>query len=362
MRKREVKYTLRMHFARSTPYDMTAEELRRMIGEETIADIKLSDPNPFFKAWVALHEGPAFPQIVGPQKKKMVVFTRAAVKSAASAIKAGLKRGMKFILGHNETGAQAPETGRVVAMKDIQMQDGRSAMVVAGYFPPDEIQNAEKAHAVSIEGVIEFVEHAGKYVANIIRDITDIALLTKEEPGLPGAVALATLRASKNKDGTTVDGETVFEMKEIRRWIRQNNYRVEDFFEPDEIVGRRIEVNGKIEYQNAPAPVKRVLDELEGKFGETVQVLNAEREKTAKEAEAFKWSSTNPSRKSWQPLRHARCRTSPSKRRSLAFSLLSRTSRQTSTGRSTPSSTKCRRTMKRMCACTERRGWLLPHR
>lgn len=243
----------------SSAQSFTAEDLRKMVGEDTIARYKQNgDPEPFFKAFVAMSEGMAFPALEGVTQKP-IMFSRGVINQAYSAIKQAIGRAASFLIGHNPDGQDhgAPKAGEIVAA-DVRDIKGQKSIVVAGYFPPESRSIAEKAKAISVEGLIRFTETARNYIANFVDNITGIALLPEnQDPGFANAVALVQLRAQRmTAEGTTLDLATM-PASEFRRAIRENRIRPEDLYEPEDLL--------------SSAPVKKHTDGLSAQAAKLAQ-------------------------------------------------------------------------------------------
>lgn len=260
---------VRMKFTKLQSFTLSNEEMRAAIGEDTIARIKATDPNPYFKAWVIVHEGKAFPEIEG-LTNKTVFFTKTAVQGAVNVLRAGIKYGVDFIFGHNpgwqEYGSE--KAGQVVAVAHRTI-GGQDSAIAIGYFPPETRDRADKISAVSIEGVLNLQEDSqGRSIANRahsmiakgVDTIKKIALLEGEEPGFPGAVQVATLRARRGIGN--MPEEVTLSKSEIRRFIRENGWNPLDLFDDRDIIGeRRVDpTTGRADYIGMNPLVKSVVD------------------------------------------------------------------------------------------------------
>jgi len=171
---------------------MASSEIAGMIPEETIAEIKKTDPNPLFRAYVVAHEGEAKGNLVG-YGNIVKKWYRAIVDKLHEKIEAGLQ----LFHGHGATNDQAGRIpiGRVVgkALKEIA---GRWSSIVACYIEP--ASRRLNLDVASIEAEIDLdVDGKGNIIANDVNNVSAIALGNSEieTPGFVGATLLGQLQA-----------------------------------------------------------------------------------------------------------------------------------------------------------------------
>jgi len=177
---------------------MASSEIAGMIPEETIAEIKKTDPTPLFRAYVVAHEGEAKGNLVG-YGNIVKKWYRAIVDKLHEKIEAGLQ----LFHGHGATNDQAGRIpiGRVVgkALKEIS---GRWSSVVACYIDP--VYRKLNLDVASIEASMDLdVDSKGNLIATDIQDVSAIALGNSEieTPGFAGATLLGQLQAFAQDKG-----------------------------------------------------------------------------------------------------------------------------------------------------------------
>jgi hypothetical protein len=171
---------------------MASSEIAGMIPEETIREIKKTDPNPLFRAYVVAHEGEAKGNLVG-YGNIVKKWYRAIVDKLHNKIEAGLQ----LFHGH---GATNDQTGRIpigrVVGKALREIAGRWSSVVACYIEP--ASRRLNLDVASIEAEIDLdVDGKGNIIANDVNNVSAIALGNSEieTPGFAGATLLGQLQA-----------------------------------------------------------------------------------------------------------------------------------------------------------------------
>ena len=171
---------------------MASSEIAGMIPEETIREIKKTDPAPLFRAYVVAHEGEAKGNLVG-YGNVVKKWYRAIIDKLHEKIEAGLQ----LFHGHGATNDQTGRIpiGRVVgkALKEIA---GRWSSVVACYIEP--ASRRLNLDVASIEAEIDLdVDGKGNIIANDVNNVSTIALGNSEieTPGFAGATLLGQLQA-----------------------------------------------------------------------------------------------------------------------------------------------------------------------
>ena len=171
---------------------MASSEIAGMIPEETIAEIKKTDPTPLFRAYVVAHEGEAKGNLVG-YGNIVKKWYRAIVDKLHEKIEAGLQ----LFHGH---GATNDQTGRIpigrVVGKALKVINGLWSSIVACYIEPTHRKlNLDVA---SIEANMDLdVDNKGNLIVNDIQDVSAIALGNSaiDTPGFAGATLLGQLQA-----------------------------------------------------------------------------------------------------------------------------------------------------------------------
>jgi len=177
---------------------MASSEIAGMIPEEVIREIKKTDPNPLFRAYVVAHEGEARGNLVG-YGNIVKKWYRAIVDKLHEKIEAGLQ----LFHGH---GATNDQTGRIpigrVVGKTRKIINGLWSSIVACYIEP--ASRRLNLDVASIEAEMDLdVDSKGNLVATDIQDVSAIALGNSEieTPGFAGATLLGQLQAfAKEQD------------------------------------------------------------------------------------------------------------------------------------------------------------------
>jgi len=186
---------------------MASSEIAGMIPAETIAEIKKTDPNPLFRAYVVAHEGEARGNLVG-YGNIVKKWYRAIVDKLHEKIEAGLQ----LFHGH---GATNDQTGRIpigrVVGKALREIAGRWSSIVACYIEP--ASRRLNLDVASIEAEIDLdVDGKGNIIANDVNNVSAIALGNSEieTPGFAGATLLGQLQAfAKERDIKTEIGHKI---------------------------------------------------------------------------------------------------------------------------------------------------------
>jgi len=177
---------------------MASSEIAGMIPEETIREIKKTDPNPLFRAYVVAHEGEAKGNLVG-YGNIVKKWYRAIIDKLHEKIEAGLQ----LFHGHGATNDQAGRIsiGRVVG-KALREISGRWSSIVACYIEP--ASRRLNLDVASIEAEIDLdVDGKGNIIANDVNNVSAIALGNSEieTPGFAGATLLGQLQAFAQDKG-----------------------------------------------------------------------------------------------------------------------------------------------------------------
>lgn len=172
---------------------LTGVDIMSMVPSSVIEELKRRDPHPFLQAYSICHEGVSAPRVLGDTgTARPILWTRAAVQS----IKNIALKGVRFFLGHNEDNSTQGRRALGEVVWDGQKEiDGVLHHVVVGYFP-----NKSKVQALDIcsqEGNWDFLEAAGRWVAEKLDAITGIALSSSsvDQPAFSGARRLAQVQA-----------------------------------------------------------------------------------------------------------------------------------------------------------------------
>ncbi|MFX0092106.1 MAG: hypothetical protein ACFFBD_10130 [Candidatus Hodarchaeota archaeon] len=171
---------------------MAELEIKDMISDSKLAEIKQKDSKPLFKVFAIGHEGEAkgFMLKVGNIVKK---WFQSAIKKLHEKVQMGLK----MFHGHgkdNETDNRIP-IAEVVGKKLKEIDNKLTSMVACWIYP--EFKNLP-LDVASIEADILIDENENKeYIVSDVEAVTAIALGNKnvETPGFAGATLLGQLQA-----------------------------------------------------------------------------------------------------------------------------------------------------------------------
>jgi hypothetical protein len=178
---------------------LTPDEIRDLVGEEKIAELKRAgDPNPYFKAFILIHEGEARPVSLEAGRIDLIV-PRETIKQMNSR-----RPGVALVDGpHKIADGEFDKDfsgaiGTEVARTQIE-RDGKLHEIGIFYAPPQHRERIKKRDAVSVEAVFNLVRTAGRHVADAFRRIHRVTAGTRSEgmiPAFPGAVSAGHLAAS----------------------------------------------------------------------------------------------------------------------------------------------------------------------
>lgn len=206
---------------------MAAEELLAMVPADTLARIRLSDPNPEIRAYVIAHEGEAEGNMVGFGRRVMQYFRDAIIR-----LHDRLKIGTAVFHRHGQTNDHAGREaiGELVG-KSLQTIRGKLHDVAAVYIAPKHRTQPLDIASIEADVVFTETEDPAKCRAVDIGDITGIALSSSavERPGFGGATLLATVQAF-------VEGEThTMTLEELRKAVAESKAKPSDLYPVEEL-------------------------------------------------------------------------------------------------------------------------------
>jgi len=175
-------------------------DILSFIPEETLTEIKIKDPHPYFQAFSVCHEGESSPKLLSDDINGPITWTRKAIQS----IKNFVNKGVKFFLGHNSDNSTEgrKSVGRVVAETQREI-NGKLHHIVISYHNKKEIPLVKNMNACSHEGVWNFIKNGANVIAHSLSDrLTGIALCNTSEnkPAFSGAMRLGAVQAFDDSD------------------------------------------------------------------------------------------------------------------------------------------------------------------
>jgi hypothetical protein len=207
---------------------MANNEIADMVGARKIAEIKRSDPNPLFKAFIVGHEGEAKGNMIGVGN-----IVKRWFQSMIRRLYNKIAEGLEIFNGHSEDSnsheGRIP-IGRVVAKKLIDDWRGLSVVAVCYIFPEYRHLNLDVA---SIEADVSYdYEPGGNLVVTDVDEVTAIALGNSAVniPGFAGATLLGQLQAFAKSNFRENDDMPKPTAGDIRQMIREANLQPSDLF------------------------------------------------------------------------------------------------------------------------------------
>lgn len=213
-------------------YCMASSEIMGMIPKDALADIKMRDSKPLFKAFVIGHEGEARGNLIGVGNVVKKWFGAAVEK-----LHAKIQAGLLLFHGHaatNDTFGRIP-VGEVVGKRLLNIRNRLSSVVACWIYPHYRHLPLDVA---SIEADIDLKEdkRKGLYVDDV-KKITGIALGNSEieTPGFPGATLLGQLQAFAKNNRFTGGNETMT-LEEIKQAIQEGKFRPSDLYDSEALL------------------------------------------------------------------------------------------------------------------------------
>ena len=196
----------------ATSLALSPEEIRQKIGPSVLAEIKKTDPSPYFQVFSILQEGKSYPKIIN-EGHKVIAWSRKAI----STIKDVVTKSVEFFVGHNSdnTTNGRRSVGEVIA--DFSQEvNGRLNHLVIGYFPDKE--EAKKYDVCSVEADVDMSEAGSINIAQRISKLTGIALgnSRQDKPAFAGAVKVGQLQAFA-QPADKEDTEKINSMQETQK-------------------------------------------------------------------------------------------------------------------------------------------------
>ena len=213
---------------------MAESDILAMVGNDKLAQIKMTDKSPMLRAYVIGHEGEARGRMIGVGNIVKKWFADAVEKLTDK-----IKIGLQLFHGHaatNDTAGRIP-IGEVVGRRLVKIKDRLSSVVACWIYPDYRHLPLDVA---SIEADIDLRgdNKDSLYVADV-NEISGIALGNSEveTPGFPGATLLGQLQAFAEKNDIKI---TLFEggdmtLAELRKAVQEGKLKPTDIFEPEAI-------------------------------------------------------------------------------------------------------------------------------
>ncbi len=200
---------------------MSEQEILSAIPESTLAEIKKTDPHPYFRAFVVAHEGVAEPFVKESQGfvKKIIKVFRSAILSMK-----GRPAGAKYYDDYHKQSGPRTEIGREVA--HIQKEvNGNLHDISIAYSAPSQAEAMKQKDIVSMEADADFDrETDDTFVLRTIKRIAAYATGRSSDGAAPawaGAKSVGALYAFTETPTTPQRKEMTEE--EIRALIARQN-------------------------------------------------------------------------------------------------------------------------------------------
>lgn len=198
---------------------LSEDEILAAIPAGTLAEIKKTDPKPYFRAFVVAHEGVAEPFVKekGSFVKKMIKVFRSAILSMA-----GRSPGAKYYDDYHKQSGPRTEIGREVA--HIQKEvNGNLHDISIAYSSPSQAEAMKAKDIVSMEADADFdKETEDTFVLRTIKSIAAYATGKSSDgaqPAWAGAKAVGAMYAFSTD---TQPQRRDMTEEEIRALIAQN--------------------------------------------------------------------------------------------------------------------------------------------
>lgn len=218
------------------------DEILKMIPVNVLAEIKTTDPHPYFQAYSIAHEGESTPKILDDQEQKPITWNRRAIQS----IKNAVLNGIKLFCGHNKDNSTTgrPELGKVIHNEQREINGVLHHIVIAHH--PKEVKEEVKAYDIcSQEAEWDLIDNVKNWIADKVNKITGIALQSSEheQPAFAGARRLGMIQAFENNTGSgdhaPIEGrQGVRRMPtyaEVKQWIIDNQVPVWKLYDKEQV-------------------------------------------------------------------------------------------------------------------------------
>jgi len=216
-------------YIRARILNMSQEEIRTLVPQDTIDRIKKTDPTPEFRAYCVGHEGDAqaLELSFGTKISKAFHYASDMIMRIADRLQYGTP------LFHLHTGANTSagrvQLGEVVGKAIRTIKDKVSAIAAVYIYPQFRKMPLDVA---SIEADVVYTPQ-GNARGNVIdvEQVTGIALASSatEKPAFPGATLLGVIQALRG-------AETMLTKEEIKEAIRELKLKPTDVFDETEII------------------------------------------------------------------------------------------------------------------------------
>jgi hypothetical protein len=182
---------------------------------EIVNRLKEKDSHPYIQKYSLCHEGISTPRIIG-EESKPIHWTKKAIQS----IKNVVLKGVKVFKGHNKDNSTdgRKEIGEIIY--DTQQEiNGKLNHVIYTYHIPELIEEAKKYDVCSQEANWNFIDAAGRLIADSIEKLTGVAFgISKEnKPAFAEAKRLGFIQAFEEPKPPEKQRETLMTYDEIRK-------------------------------------------------------------------------------------------------------------------------------------------------
>jgi hypothetical protein len=276
-------------------------EILKYVDNNTLAEIKKTDPKPLLKAFTIAHEGTTKPKVLGTGYRVMQ-WGRSAIESVYDALQVGIKS----ISGHtaDNNPNSKPEKATVIG-KGKQLIDNVLHTIAVLYFPN---KNDSDYNTISMEAQVMHDDNPNNSIVDSVKNITALALgkLGLDSPAFPNAKEIASIQCFDDAIGsapltnrTLENGLNKFKIEdnkkmptqeEVREYLRTTGFPVvkdlmrdviahkhifpSQIFLPEEIIGTVKTENGDLQIEGGDkelvAYIKRPLNDVRKSYDQKI--------------------------------------------------------------------------------------------
>jgi hypothetical protein len=197
-------------------------DILNLIPKSVLEEIKENDQHPYFQLYSLCHEGTSQPKLLG-KVSRPIFWPRTAIQS----IKNVITKGIKLFKKHNKDNStdNRESFGEVVHSFEKEI-DGKLHHCVITYHTENQKSIAKQCDVISQEAEWNFIESAGRLIADTIEKLTGIAgeNSQNELPAFALAKRLAFVQAFETKTGDVMSDDMNNLEERITKKTRQISF------------------------------------------------------------------------------------------------------------------------------------------
>lgn len=263
-------------------------DILKYVDNNTLAEIKKTDPKPLLKAFTIAHEGTTKPKVLGTGYRVMQ-WGRSAIESVYDALQVGIKS----ISGHtaDNNPNSKPEKATVIG-KGKQLIDNVLHTIAVLYFPN---KNDADYNTISMEAQVMHDDNPNNSIVDSVKNITALALgkLGLDSPAFPNAKEIASIQCFEtglNSNNKNEDKKKMPTTEEVREFLRTTGFPVvkdlfrdviahkhifpSQIFSAEEIIGTVKTENGDLQIEGGDkelvAYIKRPLNDVRKSYDQKI--------------------------------------------------------------------------------------------